>query len=245
MKILQALLISCSIVFSSCSGKKEDNVIQYAFNFPVVIDSYQGERIDYNAKWQKMGNANPLYIGPRKDSICIDSNSFIYSNKLNRLRYSTYENDNTLYGRIPDSTNISLQIDTSQVISDTRMRYEYSKGNYILTILKSYPVFIINKTFKKLSIGYGNYLPISIEADSAGKWRTIETHYVYKCGMGLQNFILPPNQIVVTSIPIFKGSCRTKLRLSYHFWNNNIFSSEFWGYINPTQFKDEYGHYYN
>ena len=72
--------------------------------------------------------------------------------------------------------------------------------------------------------------------DEKGSWRPIEEVYMYSCGNGINDIIFPPNEIIITSVPIYKGKLKTKLRLRY----DDTLSQEFYGTINPTQFESEY-----
>lgn len=62
------------------------------------------------------------------------------------------------------------------------------------------------------------------------------------CGTGLSTIILPPNEIAVTFVPVFKGNYKTQLRLT----DGKNHSASFEGKIFYTQFQpiqDEQGNY--
>ena len=105
-----------------------------------------------------------------------------------------------------------------------------SKINY------GYPVLLTNNHTDTVTVGYGVILPLEMEAkDSTGLWKPIEKRFIYACGMGLNSIILPPNEIILTSAPIYKGDFKTDLRLVL----GDNFSPVFQGNINYSQFEKE------
>lgn len=233
MKTLQLIILGILIGLCSCNSNKnedkDENIQLFNFKIPIVQDSFKTDRIERNTVWLKNGNYNPLYIGQRKDSIYI-------SYRPNLKKYFVYNDDKKSYDR-PDSSRIILLIDTTKIISDHSMIWEDDGSNLSTKSYKAFPVFVVNTTKDTLSIGYGDHLPIIMEAmDDKGNWRPIEKRYMYMCGNDLNGIILPPNEIVITSAPLYKGKTKTKLRLRY----KNILSQEFYGTINLTQFESEY-----
>ncbi len=231
MKTIQLIILGALVGLYSCHGNKNaDKEIEvFDFKTPVIQDTFKTDRIERATVWLQNGNYNPLYIGPRQDSIYV-------SYRPNLKKYFVYDEYRRNYGR-PDSSGIILRIDTTKIISDHSMIWEDDGGILSTKSFKAFPVFVVNTTKDTLNIGYGDHLPIIMEAmDDKGKWRPIEERYMYMCGTGLNGIILPPNEIVVTSVPINKGEIKTKLRLRY----NNILSEEFYGMINPTQFDSEW-----
>lgn len=230
MKTLQLITFGILIGLYSCNNKNENTTIE-SFNFktPIVQDTFKTDRIERNTVWLQSSNYHPLYIGQRKDSIYVS-----YSPNLKK--YFMYDDHKTSYN-IPDSSGIVLLIDTTKIISDHSMIWEDDGSMLSTKSFKAFPVFVVNTTKDTLEIGYGNHLPIIMEAmDDKGNWQPIEKPYMYMCGTGLNRIILPPNEIVVTSAPLNKGRIKTKLRLRY----NGILSDEFYGTINPTQFYSRY-----
>lgn len=228
MNRLQLIIFGIIIGLCSCKNKNRDKEI-FNFKTPIIQDILTPKRIERSTAWLQVGNYNPLYIGQRTDSIYV-------SYKLNLNKYSLYDNGRSNY-KGPDSAGILLVIDTTNVISDYSMIWEDDGRMLSTKSFKAFPVFVVNTTKDTLSIGYGDHLPIIMEAiDDKGSWRPIEEPYMYMCGTGLNRIILPPNEIVVTSAPVNKGKIKTKLRLRY----NKILSQEFYGTINPTQFDNAY-----
>jgi len=231
MKTIQLIILGTLVGLYSCNGNKNtDKEIEvFDFKTPVVQDTFKTNRIERVTVWLQNGNYNPLYIGPREDSIYV-------SYRPDLKKYFVYDEDMRNYNR-PDSSGIKLVVDTTNFISDHSKIWEDDGSMLSTKSFKAFPVFVINTSKDTLSIGYGDHLPIIMEAmDTKGNWRPIEERYIYMCGTGLNGIILPPKEIVVTSAPIDKGKFKTKLRLRY----NNILSQEFYGTINPTQFDSEY-----
>lgn len=80
---------------------------------------------------------------------------------------------------------------------------------------QSYPVLLTNLQNDTIEIGYGNVLPLIMEArDSSGKWRPIEERFIYSCGNGIGTIILPPGEVVLSTAPILQGNYQTEFRLT-------------------------------
>ena len=102
----------------------------------------------------------------------------------------------------------------------------------------AYPVFIENLCKDTLEIGFGNVLPIIMEAkDENGTWKPIQKKYKYGCGKGLTQFYLGPKQLAVTTMKQFEGTFKTKLRLVFSYTTLKVYSNEIDGYINKGQFE--------
>jgi hypothetical protein len=172
------------------------------------------------------GDYKPLFLGSKKDTITI-----IYPRDFLR-KYHVYEDRRGKYFQ-PDSSGIKIMINTSQIISDVTFSWLNEDRNLSEQTYKAYPVIIYNVRSDTISIGYGDHLPLITEAlDPEGNWRPIEDPFMYDCGVGLNGIVLPPNEIVITATPIYKGVFKTKLRLRYF----KILSEEFNGSINLKQF---------
>lgn len=175
-----------------------------------------------------------FYIGPRRDSFYIDKDSF-YSQSS--IYGEAYKSPYRLFGkyavdrwyRSVDSSNVSVQVDTSQLLFS---RHEV----FILAPLyKAYPVLLTNSATDTIQIGYGDFMYITMEArDRSGKWRPIERRFTPGCGHGIKNIILPPGEVVLTSAIIYQGNYKTRLRLKL----GKNYSKEFSGSINYGQFTD-------
>jgi hypothetical protein len=120
-----------------------------------------------------------------------------------------------------DSGSLKILVDTSSRVSNKNRL--------------AYPVYIVNLKKDTLTIGSGNSVPVFCEAlDSSGNWKRIECQALFECGMGIPRIILRPKNMLITSQLIFSGTTKTKFRLSCR--GNS--SNEFYGYINPSQFKE-------
>jgi hypothetical protein len=233
MKTLHLLIFIMLIGLYSCDSNKNKVIEVFDFKIPIINDTLKTKRIEQESIWLRTANYNPLYIGQWKDSIYI-------SYKPNLEKYFVYDyhvNYNELNYHKIDSSGIILLIDTTKIISNNQKMWEYGKNTLTKKTFKAFPVFVVNTTKDTLSIGYGDHLPIIMEAiDNKGTWQPIEDRYMYFCGVGLNEIILPPNEFVVTSVPINKGKFKTKLRLRYR----NVLSQAFSGTINLTQFDSEW-----
>ena len=142
--------------------------------------------------------------------------------------YISYEKAKEKY---PFWTNSKLEvsIDTTQIIlHDISMNED---DNYF----SGYPILIKNKEEDTIVIGYENYVPIVLEAkNKSNEWQPIEEIYVLGCGNGMKSFLLPPDHILISSKPIYKGDYQTDLRIKL----GNTYSQIYRGTINLGQFKN-------
>ncbi|MBL1233821.1 MAG: hypothetical protein COA31_013960 [Flavobacteriales bacterium] len=240
MKKIIHISFFCLLGLFSCNSEKTDtnNNLEKPNSkaFPVVIDTIDFGGFDYYGNkdeitWQSTANYHFFYIGPHRDTLIInhrlsysppppppnfDSSKHKvpeYINPLESYYLDWLEERN--YQRW-DSAKIEIKIDTTTIINN------------------SYPVVLTNNESDTIFIGYGHYIPIIMEAkDSIGVWQPIQEQFVYTCGNGVGSIILPPEEIILTSARIFKGTYQTNLRLTI----GNNSSKEFKGSIHYRQFE--------
>ncbi|MEM6379655.1 MAG: hypothetical protein AAF705_15740, partial [Bacteroidota bacterium] len=193
----------------------------------VDTKSLKGETI--NIKAQQIGDYRPLYIGKYQDKILIDHNLSIEENI----------ESNFMRGRKATINWTEMDFD---IFVDTKKRinqpdfliWDYESTEPLEKIAKSYPVLIKNMENQSGRICTGNQLTIILEAkDQDQNWRPIEEPFYYFCGTGLTHFTINPNEILITAVPIYKGSFQTELRLRF----GDNYSNTFKGSINPGQFE--------
>jgi hypothetical protein len=199
----------------------------------VVIDTSQNDPAYLQVTEMQTGNYNPFYIGLYKDTVFKSPHEEIPKYFAYPILESPGMNEGRFY-KWPDSAAIALFVDTTRTLSHSLPLDEDDRS------FKSYPVTIVNDHDDTINIGYGDHIPVIMEAlDTNGQWKPIEEQFVYMCGTGLNRIILPPGNIVVTYAFVYKGNYRTKLRLRYVTGKPEAVSNEFYGSINRTQFKNE------
>ncbi len=103
-------------------------------------------------------------------------------------------------------------------------------------IKNTFPVLFKNPNKDTVNLGSMVSLGLLMEAqDRFGEWKVIQIPYRIKCGNGIRNIQLPPNEIVITLAPIYKGDFKTQLRLSL----GKNKSKPYWGYIKSAWLKTE------
>ena len=244
------IYFSLVIIFGCQNSTNElkSNLNQLEFRSIELIDTFSNPLLFENACSITEAEFHPMYMGIIKDSIFLNYNS----------REIEYKNYHWNKYRRPDPNNLIIYIDTLQTIGSVKRHIvppppppgykghgkfkelnKVSRGE-----TKSYPVYIKNITKDTLIVGYGIYIPLVIEAkDSLGKWRPIQEPYNYFCGTGLNNYYLPPNEIILNSCKLFQGDYKTKMRLSFGYENTSK-SNEFVGYMNYEQFDESLNKYY-
>ncbi len=171
---------------------------------------------------------SPIFIGDKKTEITITYNASKVGNRTGK--WVNY--------KIPDSNSMIIFIDTTKSVGSPMGVWEYlNKADYRKDKI-AYPVFIENISIDTLEIGFGDILPIIMEAkDENGIWKPIQKKFIYGCGKGLTEFFLAPKQIAITTMKQFEGTFKTKLRLVYSYTTLKIYSNEINGYINKGQFE--------
>ena len=237
MKNTFPLLVLLQLIFS-CSNKENFKNEFYSVN---LIDTFYNELKLDTADYIKTASFHPMYIGEKSDSIIL-----AYSTR--EVNHRTFDWGTSL-NRAVESSDISVFIDTSKIIGSVnkyifRPPPPFGGNPNIKTAsvnhrgeIKSYAVFIKNISTDTLTIGFGEHLPLLIEAkDSSGNWKKIQHPYYYGCGTGVPFFYLPPENILITSCKLFAGDYQTKMRLVYGF-DEIVYSNEFVGWMDKGQFE--------
>lgn len=222
MKVYSVLFLALLFTVSCEPGKREYKFESFKFDTPRVIDTMNDRHLkDYKwleeDAWYAVYYAGPLTKNiqlqyPVKNIKYIDSNLIIPFPEINWA--------------------IKIIVDTSQLLS-----FESS--------LEGYAVFVINKGIDTMSLAFGlshkggeelNFaIPLRMEAkDTDSKWKPIQWPFSFLDNFGVNYINLPPDNIILTGMPMYKGAFRTKLRLEFS--KEKIYSNEFVGYINRTQF---------
>lgn len=169
------------------------------------------------------------YLGPNKDTILLgrlnDLRTAIGENKVSIeedvRQYSHYE-----HGRL------KIVVDPSKRV--TMEEYEWWTKERGYKYYKAYPILISSKTDSTTIVGYGQNIPIILEAlDKDGWWKPIETEYRYGCGVGLEYILLKPREVLCVLAPIYTGEFKTKLRYRL----GDSISAAFVGHISRSQFE--------
>lgn len=243
---IQVLLI---VIFVTVVGCKEEvlnlsNVELESDSFPHLTDTAYFKVSDRYETWLATANYDFLYIGRYLDTITVDYNlSFSQTppvlSEIDKDEIYKGKSDNPVQGYYLDwlsprnhkyweHSSIEIRIDTSRIIKNEDIHVD-GKNPYF----KANPVMLINKEADTILIGYGDFVPLIMEAkDSLGNWKPIEEKWTYTCGNGVGSIILPPGEIVITSAMIYNGDYLTDLRLRI----GRNFSKSYKGKINYRQF---------
>lgn len=96
-------------------------------------------------------------------------------------------------------------------------------SHYLLTIdnrtftdsshlLRNYPVIIKNKELDTIIVGFGGRIPLILEEEKEDEnWKILEN--AFRRDGGHAFLLLPPNEVLVTAIPVFKWEQKKVLRL--------------------------------
>ncbi|MCB0514726.1 MAG: hypothetical protein R2798_04390 [Chitinophagales bacterium] len=254
---MEKTIYGMTILIWGCqnSSNKPINNPKIDINSIELIDTFKNKLLLDTANSITIAEFHPTYIGVAKNSILL--NYWSDEIEYRTMDWQEYKD--------PDSNDLEIYVDTSQIIGSVNkfsislppppLNYEndpkeidneedkQEKKNYRGEI-KSYPVFVKNKTKDTLDVGYGEYIPLIIEAkDNSGNWKPIQKPYIYRCGTGLTNYFLPPNEIIITSCKLFEGDYETKMRVTFGF-DNTTSSNEFKGKMNYKQFDESKEKYY-
>ncbi len=240
----QLHIIFCLLlVLSGCRNeeKKIKPKIEKPTVFPVILNpinlKYESIFEEENPSWISTADYNFNYIGKLKDTISLGIESFSIvefpGNQKKKSEIKKRERPNAEY----------------YIEWDKESRFKFMREPKIeiqispKRVNNFFPVLLRNRAKDTIPIGYGDIIPLILEAkDKTGKWKPIQERLTFMCGNGVGTIILPPKEIAITLVPIFKGNYRTQLRLSMGSNKSNFF----WGNINYRQFQskfDENGQY--
>ena len=244
MKPLLLFIPALILSVSSCHEvEQRKEMVGYTFKLPFVVDTIKNATYLEQNKYKDEASFYPYYIGRLKDTIHLTYPT--------RYKGKIYKAGSKNLGLPDDSRFFHIFVDTSQIVAfpegfgvislstpSKTGQFEYYWG---------YPVILLNSSFDtiKSTAGmvingtiYNTLTALRIEAkDTAGKWKVIERNEVTICGNGLEYMAMAPGELMVVGLPIYKGGTyKTKLRLSLMGY---LYSNEFTGYINLTQFRDE------
>lgn len=234
MRQIACIIISGIFLFCSCHTVK-DKFVQDPF--PLILDTTgieinQFSFDDSKPTLQITSKYRPYYIGSIKDTIYPDP--FINFSPLPpplKMKGSKKNNikeiENSFKKYYIEWTEKTSFKNWTQAKVELRI-------DTALKMSKLYPLLLINKDVDTCLIGYGNYIPIMMEAlDSTQNWQPIQKVFIYQCGVGIGSIILPPHECLLTFAPIFNGSYKTKLRVAI----GNNHSEPFDGSITYGQFR--------
>lgn len=185
---------------------------------PIQVDSMQSPYY----KFLFYGNENRWFEFPSKE--------LTYNHNLNEI------NSDFVHGKIGFSDFENIQnpmlkiiVDTTQIIDKGRLYYGEIKGD-------SYPVFIINNSNLWHIANTDPEFPILMQAkDRNGDWNHIEYKINDQICPGLFYF-MEPNSYYVTSANKYEGNFKTKFRLKFKRKGKFVYSNEFSGSMNESQF---------
>lgn len=202
--------------------------------FPQVFDTFQLDKFlghfhEENPVWCSTAAYWFHYIGQRKDSIYLlpmvrfqvpflpPIDGIEQQTEPEETPFSKYyiEPDEDHHYQRGTEANIEIRIDMKQKIAGSHL------------------VLLTNTSKDTCLIGYGDYLPLILEARNIhGEWKPIQQRFMYMCGNGVGSILLPPGEIVLTLAPVFNGEYPTQLRFCF----GKNYSKPFPGTIHYTQF---------
>lgn len=177
---MKTILYTLMIFTLSCGNKQLKLMKSINVENPLekmtLIDTLKNVLKPDTASFIKESEFHPIYIGQKCDSIVLNYNS----REIEQITFDWYQY------RSPDSIDLKIFVDSTRTIGsavrffvpppaspNSKERYEWKTKKYRGEI-RSYPVMIENDSKDTLMIGYGDYIPLIIEAvDSLGKWRPI------------------------------------------------------------------------
>ena len=243
------------MVLISCTKPvKKESIEKTAENtkteFPLIIDTFNIDNKMLEMDTFNVNNCKPLYLGEINDSIFITyllrfTPPAQLSERIKKLKNAPEEPQSAFYNDLYkeyfrygsfdmfpnwDSAKLKIAFDTTQKVS----YMNFLPKNYKDYYYNAFPVYIQNISNDTVMVGYGKWLDLILEAkDKEDNWQEIQPRTAYYLNSSLAKIILPPNEIVLTTIPIYKGDYKTKLRLKI----GNNYSEEFDGEINYSQFQ--------
>ena len=241
-----------SFFLFSCQSDKKQVVkeIDNSPPFPVVLDTCGIDKFlyaleDKNPTWLSTAKYRFYFIGKVKDTVFLNP-SINFSPTLD---LPPFISEDKIANRttIPEQKNpfkkYYIERNEARKYKDWRQSKINIQADTGTKVSGFFPVMLTNRSSSTIYIGYGNYIPLVLEAtDSSGNWKPIQKRFLYSCGNGVGSIILPPNECVLTLAPFFNGKYKTKLRFAL----GDNHSKPFIGFINYSQFQsmyDKHGEY--
>lgn len=133
---------------------------------------------------------------------------------------SIYEQMAHYKGVIWDSATVDIIVDTSRYV------LSYNGLSIAGESFKAYPVVIKNIEHDTVVLAIYDYIELILEGQTDDGWKTLKEPFRHiGCDNGVNYLLLPPNEILVTSIPVYKWKKSTQLRLKL----GNNYSATFRG----------------
>jgi len=241
--LLIAILLNLTL---GCVDSNFRNEYSISKSFPVLVDSLNLNASNRNASWLSTANYDFLYIGKQTDTISVNyylryyhpppppapgvkkdeerkARPFAgyYVEWLSDKRYKPWE-----------EAEIEVFVDTTQLVKSSDINADINSSFF-----NAYPVLLKNKDSDTITIAYGTYVPMILEAkDSLKNWNPIEKRWSTMCGVGVGTVMLPPDEVVLSSAMIYNGNYETELRLKI----GDNYSNTFRGKINHRQFLSKF-----
>lgn len=109
---------------------------------------------------------------------------------------------------IRDSMIVNVIVDTNRYL------LHYDNVPIPKESCKAHPVIIKNIGRDTLVIATHDYIELVLEGQIKGTWKPLTEPFRHRgCGNGLTYLLLPPNEILVTSIPVYRWKESMQLRL--------------------------------
>ena len=119
-----------------------------------------------------------------------------------------------------DSAKVDIVVDTNRYI------LSYDWVPIAGQSFKAYPVIIKNIEKDTVVLAIRDYVELVLEGQTKDGWKPLKEPFRHRgCGNGLTYLLLPPNEILVTSIPVYTWKKATQLRLKL----GNNYSATFRG----------------
>lgn len=211
--IIKIIILFVSLSCFSCINNIKQNESIENFSYPILIDTGELKTQDSILVYtfqNTTAHHNIFYLGKLKDSVKISTFPFIVGtahSSEDYIYHSYFSSAVIPKYKYYTSTKFKIYIDTTQLLNTI--------GNYN-SVNKSYPAFIYNSSNDTIIIGFGEFVnPIVQIKNNENKWIDLEHPHIYDCGTGLAEIILPPNEYLISSTPIYKGNYKTKMRLKF------------------------------
>jgi hypothetical protein len=248
-KITLILHILSLIIVVACNSINKKSVIDKSSNLSTIIDTFHFENIEYLTEVRKEASYKPLYFGKEQDSIYIDyfivpplvlppppndTTDYIRIFNLQKnqkyVSYYTLAHNNRINSWDDSTSLFNISVDTSTSI----LSQSYIRSDNTFVGRKAYPVIIKNLSSDTVKVGLENYIYLKLSYKKAeNQWVFLEKDYIFGCGTGLRSILLPKNEIIITSVPVYEGDTKVLFRISL----GNNYSEPFYGFINSIYLK--------
>lgn len=220
---------------AACTSSSQKKVVP--LKIPQISSGNQAPDA-WEAKGDGLSPERPLwYAGPNRESIQIQEKVKDYRRTFGLM---TPEQREKIYDQ-----PLLLRVDTSQIIPEKQISFSLDSTKRSETpYYSAFPVVIFHQGDSPARFGYLEWISLYVQVEEENDtWLTLSYFGGWICGTGLNDLLLDPGDIVISSVPVLKGEEKRKMRVGLRMGEKKIYSNEFWGEVSSGLLENAREHH--